>query len=82
MLLLKGGHEFLNVRGHRKFGMHRGEKQDVRANFPVLGILIFDLAVRDQENHKIDEHQSNGDYRPAAALHIFVSQGNEHVATP
>lgn len=60
--------------------MHRGEKQDLGANFVVLGILIFDVAVRGQEN-KIDEHQTNGDHRAAAALRIFASQRNERGAT-
>lgn len=41
--------------------MHRGEKQDLGANFAVLGILIFDVALRGQENQKIYEHQSNGE---------------------
>lgn len=40
--------------------MQLGKKQDVGANFAVLGILIFDVAVRGQENKKIYEHQTNG----------------------
>ena len=82
MLLLKICHECLNIRRHAQLGMHRGKKQNVRANFAVLGILIVNLAVRCQERHKIDEHQSDGDHRPASALHVFVSQGNEHCPTP
>lgn len=55
--------------------MHRGEKQNVGAHFAVPGILIFDLAVSDQENQKIDEHESNGDYRPAAASMFSCRRG-------
>ena len=57
MLLLKVCHERLDVWRHRQFGMHRGEEQNMGANFAVPGVLVFDLAVRGQESHKIDEHQ-------------------------
>lgn len=33
MLLLERGDEFLYVGGHRKIAMHRGEQQDLGANF-------------------------------------------------
>jgi len=46
MLLLKGCHKFLYLRGHLKFGMHGGEKQNVAANSAVLGALILDLPMR------------------------------------
>jgi hypothetical protein len=79
MLLLKGCHKLLYVTRHGKFRVHPCQHEDVGRNVGALRALVIDLSVRSKKNHKIDENQRQGDYRPAAALHVFMPQWNEHL---
>jgi hypothetical protein len=61
--------------------VHRGKHQDVDANLGLLRVLPLDLPVGSEEGNNIDDDESDGNDRPAATLHIFVTQGNQHGAT-
>jgi len=52
----------------------------VRTNFDASGILDFvhDLPVGSEEDKKIQGDEGKGDDRPATALHLFMTQRNEH----
>src|SRR5712692_9161058 len=70
--------QFFNIRWQGEFGMGCRKEQNVRANFRPLRIFCVDLPASGEENSEIEDNQGDGDHRPAAALHVFMAQRNQH----
>src|SRR5260370_31292154 len=62
--------------------MRRGEHKDVHPSFGAFGLLRFNFPVCAKKDEQVQRDQREGDDRPAAALHVFMAQRNQHRATP
>ena len=74
--------EHLYIFRHLQIRVRRGEHKDVRSHFDALRFLRFDFPVGAKEYQQIQRDQRKGDDRPAAALHVFMAQRDQHRATP
>lgn len=70
----------LDVVGHLQFRVHRGEQDEVYADFVALGLLRFDFPMGAKKDENVESDQCERGHWPATAPHIFVAQRNQHGA--
>jgi len=58
--------------------VHRREDKDACSNLDAFRLLLFDFPMGAKEYQNIERNERKGNDGPTTALHLFMTQRNEH----